>query len=461
MPVAGVSLSDSPVPIPRITRPGNMHSERAEGLRDDRRVIAERGREHARPHHDARRARAQRTEPCQRERRVAAGVPPRLEMIADEHGLEADLFREAGEVEQLARGELLGRRLVAQPQHRIMPHRRHAAPRRGRRPSSRSSGSSGGARPRSRVPVRAGRLVQRGALKRRTPELADQRLHRLRRQLLSVCGTGRAADGFVHQRAAHVVGAAVQARLSPARAELDPGHLDVAEVRMQRQARDGVHQDGFAQRRALARQPFAVQGRFHVHERQRHELGEAARFLLQVAQTQQVPRPVRVALHVPEHDRGGRRQSHRVRLRHDVQPALRRHLVGADDAAHLVVEDLGRGARQRTQARSLELLQKLADRQPERARAVRDLERRERVHVDVGHRFLRGTADAQVGLAGERRMDAALHADFGAATLPGFAHTPPDLGQVHDVRLTAQMPRASCLWRTHRSRSGTGRCWCS
>ena len=111
---------------------GKHHAKRAERLGHDRRVIAERRRQHARPHDDARGPRPQRAEPRQRERSVAAGVPPRLEMIADEHRLEADLLREAGKLEQLARSELLRRGFVAQSQHRFTPRRRRAALRRER-----------------------------------------------------------------------------------------------------------------------------------------------------------------------------------------------------------------------------------------------------------------------------------------------------------------------------------------
>src|ERR1700693_2125266 len=38
-------------------------------------------------------------------------------MVADKHRVEADLFGEAGEIEQFARAELLGRGLVSEFQH--------------------------------------------------------------------------------------------------------------------------------------------------------------------------------------------------------------------------------------------------------------------------------------------------------------------------------------------------------
>ena len=52
--------------------------------------------------------------------RVAVGVLPGLEVVADEHGVEADLLRGAGKIEQLVRPELLSGRLVSDPQHHAL-----------------------------------------------------------------------------------------------------------------------------------------------------------------------------------------------------------------------------------------------------------------------------------------------------------------------------------------------------
>jgi hypothetical protein len=60
---------------------------------------------------------AKRAEPDERRRRVSVGVLPRLEMVADEDRVEADLLGEAREIEQLTRTELLGRGLVSEFQH--------------------------------------------------------------------------------------------------------------------------------------------------------------------------------------------------------------------------------------------------------------------------------------------------------------------------------------------------------
>ena len=137
---------------------------------------------------------------------------------------------------------------------------------------------------RHRAPFLRGRPIQRVALHRHAPDRADQRLHRLGRKLLPVLRAGRARDALVHQRAAEVVGAGVQAQRRAVRPHLHPRRLDVGDQRMQREPRHRVHQHRLAQRRSLARLAAQIHRRFHVHERQRHEFGDAAGLRLQVAQ---------------------------------------------------------------------------------------------------------------------------------------------------------------------------------
>ncbi len=69
-----------------------------------------------------------------------------------------------------------------------------------------------------------------------------------------------------------------------------------------------------------------------------------------------------VPLDMPVHDRDGTAQSDAVRGLHDFEPLAGLDLVGADHRADLVVEDLGRGARQGAQARRLQLAQEVGDR---------------------------------------------------------------------------------------------------
>src|SRR3546814_13301955 len=80
-----------------------------------------------------------------------------------------------------------------------------------------------------------------------------------------------------------------------------------------------------------------------------------------MAQVQQVPRPVRVAFDVAEHDRRRGRQAGAMRLRDDVQPLLRAELVGCELVADLVIEDFCGSDRQRAEAGALQLTEKLGN----------------------------------------------------------------------------------------------------
>ena len=128
-----------------------------------------------------------------------------------------------------------------------------------------------------------------------------------------------------------------------------------------------------------------------------------------------------------------------VRGLHHLEPLRGVDLVGAELGADLVVEDLGGGAGQRAEAGLLEAAQEGLERHAERRRALPDLERREGVHVHVGGRFLHRAAEVEIGLPGVVGVDAALHADFGRAALPGFDHAPLHLVEPEVVRLAAQV----------------------
>jgi hypothetical protein len=91
-----------------------QRAERAEGLGDDRRVVAEGRGEDARPHHHPLGRLGERPEPDQRVGRVPALVPPWLEVVGDGDDVEADLLRLDRKVEQLAGAELLCGRLVTE-----------------------------------------------------------------------------------------------------------------------------------------------------------------------------------------------------------------------------------------------------------------------------------------------------------------------------------------------------------
>src|SRR3546814_4284830 len=86
-----------------------------------------------------------------------------------------------------------------------------------------------------------------------------------------------------------------------------------------------------------------------------------------MAQVQQVPRPVRVAFDVAEHDRRRGRQAGAMRLRDDVQPLLRAELVGCELVADLVIEDFCGSARQRAEAGALQFTEKFGNGNAERS----------------------------------------------------------------------------------------------
>ena len=271
-----------------------------------------------------------------------------------------------------------------------------------------------------------GILVERRADARGAAEIGDQPLHRVGRQLFAVLGAGGTGDRLVHQGAAQVVGAGVQAIFGALDAHLHPRDLDVRDQRMQREAADRMHQHGFAEGRSHARRALQRDRRLGGDEGQRHQLGEAAGILLQVAQAQQMACPVLHLVDMAEHDGGRRAQADLVGGAHDVEPLVGRDLVGAEDVAHFVVEHLGGRAGQAAQAGIAQLCKIVGDRQAERRGAMPDLERREGVDMHAWDRLAHGGADVEIMLAGVLRVDTALHADFGGAAVPGFARATHD-----------------------------------
>ena len=113
-------------------------------------------------------------------------------------------------------------------------------------------------------------------------------------------------------------------------------------MRVQGQARHGVHEEHLAEGGARPGASLQEDRRLHVHERERDKLGEAARPLLLLPQANEVARPAPRAFDRPEHDRCGRAETGAVGRVVHLEPLVRRHLVRADDPAYLVVEDLGR-----------------------------------------------------------------------------------------------------------------------
>src|SRR6266851_9150008 len=136
-------------------------------------------------------------------------------------------------------------------------------------------------------------LVERATARPGPADLADEGLHHLGRKFLAVGGPDGPGDVLVHEGAAEVVAARVQGELRAGHAHLHPGHLDVGDPRMQGEAGDGMDLQRLLERRPLAGLALEVDRGPHVHEGKRHELGEAAGLLLDVAQHTEVagPRP--------------------------------------------------------------------------------------------------------------------------------------------------------------------------
>ena len=134
-----------------------------------------------------------------------------------------------------------------------------------------------------------------------------------------------------------------------------------------------------------------------------------------VAGHDEVPRPRPRLLDRAEHDRDVAAQPDRVGGAVGLEPLVGRDLVGAEDGADVVVEDLGGGARQAAQPGVHEPAQVVGQRLAEALGALGDLEGGEAVDVDVGRGVLHGPGDVDVVVAVEARVDAALEADLGGA----------------------------------------------
>src|SRR6516164_7343996 len=139
------------------------------------------------------------------------------------------------------------------------------------------------------------------------------------------------------------------------------------------------------------------------------------------------------------HDRDGAAEPRPVCGFHDFEPLSRFDLVGADHGADLVVEDLRRGPGQGAEPGRFQLAQEIGNAAAKGLGALPDLEWREGVNVDIGHRFLDRPADREICRPGVFRMDPALHAHLCRAALPGFLDPPLDLGEVEVIGPSAQI----------------------
>jgi hypothetical protein len=160
--------------------------------------------------------------------------------------------------------------------------------------------------------------------------------------------------------------------------------LDVAERCAEHEARDRMHLHDLFGSGAAASAPHEALSdhrRFLVDEGERHELGEAPRVLLDVAQEQHVLCPVLVGFDVPVHDGGRRADAELVRRGHDLDPLCGRDAPLRDDVAHGVVEDFGRRAGKRVVSSVLQRFEVVADGHVGARRAVENFFRRKGMQV--------------------------------------------------------------------------------
>ena len=190
-----------------------------------------------------------------------------------------------------------------------------------------------------------------------------------------------------------------------------------------------MHQHRLTESGAAPGAALEINRGFHMHKRQRDELGEATGLLLQLANAQKVSRPMLVVLDMAEHDGCGAAQAAAMGGTHHVEPASGVDLVGAEHGAHLIIEDFRRRARKRAQPRGLQRAQKRLEREPKGRGALMHFEGGEGVHVDAGRGAFHRLANLNVCGSAVTRMNAALHAHFARATLPGLTRAARDLGE--------------------------------
>ena len=199
--------------------------------------------------------------------------------------------------------------------------------------------------------------------------------------------------------------------------------------------RHRVHPAGCPRRWRRARLAREVDRGVLMDERQRHELREPARFELDPSETTDVENPVRRRVHVTVHDRRGGADAQVVGGFHDLLPRVGGELALRQQPAHVVVEDLRGGARDRAQPARTALGEELAERDAELRAAVQDLHGAERVDVDIRYAGLHRVEEIEVEGAREVGMDAALHAHLGRAPAPRLLGPVGHLGKRQRVGL--------------------------
>ena len=240
----------------------------------------------------------------------------------------------------------------------------------------------------------------------------------------------------------------VEPHLHPARlqvrdrlAEREPEDRGVLEVLLARDLLDPVR---------------AAEQRVERDEAERHELGEPARALLQLAHDAHVLGQLPRLLDVAEHHRHGRPQAAAVRGLDDLDPAADRQLVRGDPLRARRRAAPRPPCRESSPGRTRRRYSNTSSGRLARALAHEvHLHRRVRVQVHLRRHLLGELQPAAVVLERVVRVDPALHADLGDA----------ELDRVADLRARSRPPRrgrrpaSACPGRTRRRRSRPGTCW--
>src|SRR5579872_6029590 len=182
------------------------------------------------------------------------------------------------------------------------------------------------------------------ALGRNASSFENEGLKIFRAGVLAGGGSGFARNIFFHQSAAIVVGASVETELREFAIQLHPRDLNVVDRSCEQQARQRVNFQMLGESGAGAREALLEEQRILMHEAERDEFGEASRFALNLAQQTHLADPMRGTLSVSVHERRGRADAATMRRTNDFGPLRGRKLVGRQDVANFVVENLCGGA---------------------------------------------------------------------------------------------------------------------
>ena len=244
----------------------------------------------------------------------------------------------------------------------------------------------------------------------------------------AVARAGGANDVLLDHHAAHVVGAVRQAQLSDLAALGDPRRLQVVEV-VEHDARQGE------------RAQVVDAGRFGAGELRvirliapRDEGGEAAGFVLQIAQTQQVLDAFFVGLDRAVHHRRGGAQSRPVRVAHHVEPFVGGRLAEAvQQRADAIDQDLGAAARNAVEAGRNQAIDHGGHRQLGQPRQVDDFRRGQRVELERRIALLDRAEQILVPRQRQVGIVAALQQQLDAADGDRLVDLPEQLVEAEDV----------------------------